>query len=53
VFHLIGVECLLLTNAAGGLNEKYRIGDMMIIKDHINFPGLSGLNPLVGPNEDR
>ncbi|KAM7538770.1 hypothetical protein Aperf_G00000052472 [Anoplocephala perfoliata] len=52
VMKLLGVETLIITNAAGALNLTYNAGDLMIIKDHINLPGLSGLNPLVGPNED-
>ncbi|KAK7909939.1 hypothetical protein WMY93_014623 [Mugilogobius chulae] len=53
VFKLLGVETVILTNAAGGLNEDFKVGDVMIIKDHINMPGFSGFNPLVGPNDDR
>ncbi|XP_051985450.1 purine nucleoside phosphorylase-like isoform X2 [Xyrauchen texanus] len=53
VFKLLGVETVILTNAAGGLNQDYEVGDIMVIKDHINMPGLAGNNPLVGPNYDR
>ncbi|KAM8945771.1 purine nucleoside phosphorylase-like [Pelodytes ibericus] len=53
VFKLLGVKVLLVTNAAGSLCEAYRTGDIMIIRDHINMPGLAALNPLTGPNEDR
>ncbi|XP_077154230.1 purine nucleoside phosphorylase isoform X1 [Ranitomeya variabilis] len=53
VFRLIGVETLIVTNAAGGLNQDYSIGDVMVIMDHINMPGFAGQNPLIGPNEDR
>ncbi|XP_035489310.2 purine nucleoside phosphorylase [Scophthalmus maximus] len=53
VFKLIGVETMILTNAAGGLNKDFKVGDVMIIKDHINLPGIAGVNPLVGPNDDR
>eukprot|EP00064_Thunnus_orientalis_P017603 superscaffoldBa00003789_g17687 len=53
VFKLMGVETMILTNAAGGLNQDYKVGDVMIIKDHINMPGFAGLNPLAGPNDDR
>ncbi|XP_077472247.1 purine nucleoside phosphorylase-like [Stigmatopora argus] len=53
VFKLLGVETVILTNAAGGLNQDYKVGDVMIIKDHINMPGFAGVNPLVGPNHDR
>ncbi|XP_030608731.1 purine nucleoside phosphorylase-like isoform X1 [Archocentrus centrarchus] len=53
VFKLMGVETMIMTNAAGGLNQDYKVGDIMIIKDHINMPGFSGVNPLSGPNDDR
>ncbi|XP_056384262.1 purine nucleoside phosphorylase isoform X1 [Hyla sarda] len=53
VFHLIGVETVILTNAAGGLNQDYKVGDIMVIMDHINMPGFAGQNPLTGPNEER
>ncbi|XP_052382990.1 purine nucleoside phosphorylase 4a isoform X1 [Oncorhynchus keta] len=53
VFKLLGVETLIVTNAAGSLADSYQVGDIMIIKDHINFPGLAGLNPLNGPNDDK
>lgn len=46
----MGVENLVVSNAAGGMNHTFDQGDIMIIKDHIN---LTGENPLVGPNEDR
>jgi len=46
----LGIQTLLLTNAAGGLNPDFRVGDLMLINDHINFPGMCGLNPLRGPN---
>ena len=47
VFKLLGVETLIVTNAAGGINTSYHAGDLMIINDHIN---LSGKNPLIGGN---
>ncbi|VDL91092.1 unnamed protein product [Schistocephalus solidus] len=50
---LLGVEYLIVTNAAGGLNPQYNVGDIVFIKDHINFPSLSGKNPLVGANDNR
>jgi purine-nucleoside phosphorylase len=53
VFKLLGVSDLIVTNAAGGLNETYRPGDLMVIRDHINMPGIGGANPLRGPNDDR
>ncbi|XP_030043820.1 purine nucleoside phosphorylase [Microcaecilia unicolor] len=53
IFFLMGVRTVLLTNAAGGLNKEYKVGDLMIIKDHINMPGLVGQNPLTGKNDER
>ncbi|XP_061678458.1 purine nucleoside phosphorylase 6 [Syngnathoides biaculeatus] len=53
VFFLLGVETLIVTNAAGGLNGSYNVGDIMLIKDHINLPGFGGQSPLVGHNDDR
>jgi purine-nucleoside phosphorylase len=43
----LGVETLIVTNAAGGINTSYNVGDLMVIKDHINF---TFRNPLIGPN---
>jgi purine-nucleoside phosphorylase len=45
----LGIETLLVSNAAGGLNRFFQAGDLMIIDDHIN---LMGVNPLIGPNDD-
>ncbi|XP_071038038.1 purine nucleoside phosphorylase isoform X3 [Parasteatoda tepidariorum] len=53
VMKLIGVKTLIVTNAAGGLNPNFKIGDIMLIKDHINFPGFAGDNPLRGRNDER
>ena len=48
----LGVETLILTNAAGGLNPSFAAGDIMLISDHINLVGMAGHNPLHGPNDD-
>lgn len=53
VFKALGVSYLIATNAAGGLNAGYKVGDVMILDDHINIPGFSGLHPLKGPNDER
>ncbi|XP_026762443.1 purine nucleoside phosphorylase-like isoform X2 [Galleria mellonella] len=53
VMRLLGVKTLIATNAAGGLNPTYKIGDLMIVKDHINMMGFAGNNPLHGPNDER
>lgn len=47
VFALLGIKTLIITNAAGGINTDFAEGGFMIIKDHINF---SGVSPLRGPN---
>ena len=49
VMYLLGVRTLFVSNAAGGLNPEYHIGDLMIIKDHISLQP----NPLIGPNIDE
>lgn len=53
VMKLLGIKTYILTNAAGGLNPAFSVGDLMLITDHIGFVGMTGSNPLFGPNEDR
>lgn len=47
----LGVQYLIVTNAAGGLNSSFRAGDLMLITDHIGLANMVGLNPLRGPND--
>ncbi|KAI9891315.1 MAG: hypothetical protein M1814_002828 [Vezdaea aestivalis] len=57
VFKLLGVQTLIVTNAAGALNSEYNVGDIALINDsnpkHINLAGLAGLHPLRGPNVEE
>ena len=50
VMSKLGVKYLLISSAAGGLNQKLKQGDLMIVTDHINF---TGTNPLTGPNMEE
>ena len=50
VFRKLGVELAIFSNAAGGLDPSHKAGDILLIEDHIN---LMGVNPLVGPNDER
>jgi purine-nucleoside phosphorylase len=51
VLRTMGVTRLIVTNAAGGLEPGFRVGDLMLITDHINLVGMAGLSPLRGPND--
>lgn len=50
VMKLLGVKTLIVTNAAGGINLSFKVGDIMLIEDHINF---MGFNPLIGANVEE
>ncbi len=50
VMQRLGVEKLVVTNAAGAINPAFAPGDVMLIVDHLNLIGMGGLNPLRGPN---
>jgi purine-nucleoside phosphorylase len=50
VMKLLGVQTLFISNAAGGVDPRFRVGDLMIITDHIS---LATVNPLLGKNDDR
>ena len=50
VLKMLGIEILLISNAAGGVDPQLKVGDLMIITDHISF---ATENPLVGKNDDR
>jgi purine-nucleoside phosphorylase len=48
----LGVQYLIVTNAAGGLDPSFRAGDVMLLTDHIGLANMVGLNPLRGPNDE-
>jgi len=52
VMQRLGLEIMIVTNAAGGVNPDFVPGDVMLITDNLNLMGMSGLNPLMGPNLD-
>lgn len=52
VMQLLGIRTLIVTNAAGGVNPHFKAGDLMVINDHLNIAGMTGQNPLIGPNDD-
>lgn len=49
----LGVEVMVVTNAAGGLNPSFHVGDIVVLNDHLNLPGLIGNHPLRGPNDEN
>ena len=53
VMQRLGLEMLIVTNAAGGVNDKFEPGDVMLITDNLNLMGMTGANPLMGPNIDE
>ncbi|KAJ5397279.1 PNP/MTAP phosphorylase [Penicillium cosmopolitanum] len=53
VFKQLGVDTVVLTNAAGGLNSDYSVGDITLLNDHLFLAGLAGNHPLRGPNDEE
>ena len=53
VMKRLGIDILILTNAAGAINPAFESGDVMLITDHIAMIGMAGMNPLRGPNLDE
>lgn len=53
VMQRLGVEILIVTNAAGAVNPAFEPGELMLITDHLNLMGMAGLSPLRGPNLDE
>lgn len=51
VLKRLGADTLVVTNAAGGLNESFRTGDLMALSDHLNLMGMAGFSPLRGPHD--
>jgi len=53
VMQRLGIEILIVTNAAGAINSDFVPGDLMLITDNLNLIGMTGTNPLIGPNLDE
>lgn len=53
VMQVLGIEVLIVTNAAGAVNPQFEPGDVMLITDHLNLMGMAGLSPLRGANLDK
>ncbi len=53
VMKRLGIETMFVTNAAGGVNPEFEPGEVMLITDHLNLMGMTGNNPLMGPNLDE
>jgi purine-nucleoside phosphorylase len=53
VMKRLGIDLLIVTNAAGAIDPSYSPGDLMLISDHIALVGMTGFNPLIGPNIDE
>lgn len=53
VMQRLGIEILIVTNAAGAIQPDFVPGDVMLITDNLNLAGMAGLNPLIGPNLDE
>jgi len=53
IMRCLGVQLVIVTNAAGGLNRSYKVGDIVCIMDHLGLPMISGNNPLIGPNDNK
>jgi len=53
VMQRLGIDTLIVTNAAGAVNPDFNPGDLMLITDHLNLMGMAGLSPLRGPNIDE
>lgn len=50
---LLGITHLIASNAAGGVNSAFQVGDIMLIKDHLNFMGMAGIGPLTSAYDPR
>ena len=53
VMKLLGIHTLIVTNASGGINPLFSVGDVMVMVDHLNLCGMAGFNPLIGENHDK
>jgi len=52
VMKLLGIQIIMVTNAVGGINQSFKVGDIMLVKDHLNLFTFGGDSPLRGPNDE-
>ncbi len=53
IIKMLDAKYLFVTTKVGGVNQNFKVGDLVMVKDHVDFSSLVGNNPLIGPNDPR